>query len=56
MVCDKHVSAYCEAFVVLPAQRVQAAIVGVRQKGRPNRNGTGSQLKTRSTGCLNYLQ
>lgn len=26
-------SSYCETFVVLSSQRVQAAIIGVRQKG-----------------------
>lgn len=33
MVCDKMISSYCEAFVVFSSQRVQAAIIRVRQKG-----------------------
>lgn len=30
--CDLMSSSYCEAFAVLPSQRVQAAIIGVREE------------------------
>lgn len=36
IICDKVISSYCEAFVVLSSQRIQAAIIGVRQKSRPD--------------------